>query len=140
MDGRQGRWWGPYLASVTTIEVEVRRETQQVRVRTFHLPPDPSVSADDSWRAETVVTLDDLAVVAFGPTEEQALLRLGEEVQNTWAERVERQRGASPRVGDHLNVARPEDVSLNETWLSVHWDREHGCVHAEFKGFTASLE
>jgi hypothetical protein len=125
---------------VTTIQVEVRQEAQQVRVRTFHLPPDPSVSADNTWRAETVVTLDDVPVAAFGPTEEQALLRLGEEVQNTWAARLEKQRGAPPRVADHLNVARPEDVTLNETWLSVHWDREHGCIHAEFKGFTDSLE
>ena len=29
---------------------------------------------------------------------------------------------------------------MNEPWLSVHWDREHGCVHAEFKGFANSVE
>jgi hypothetical protein len=29
---------------------------------------------------------------------------------------------------------------MNEPWLSVHWDREHGCVLAEFKGFANSTE
>jgi hypothetical protein len=123
---------------VTTIQVEVQGEPQQVRVRTFHLPPDPSVSANNTWRAETVVTLDDVALTAFGPTEEDALRRLGEEVRSTWAARVGRQRGRQPSVSD-LNV-RPEDVHLNEPWLSIHWDREHRCVHAEFKGFTDSPE
>jgi hypothetical protein len=29
---------------------------------------------------------------------------------------------------------------LDKPWLSVHWDREHTCVHAEFKGFANSAE
>ena len=140
MSTREGRWWGPYLVSVTTIQVDVRGEPQQVRVRTFHLPPDPSVSADSTWRAETVVTLDDVAVAAFGPTEEAALRNLGEEVRTTWVARLVRQRGRQSTVSDQLNVALPEDLYLDEPWLSVHWDREHLCVHAEFKGFADSVE
>jgi hypothetical protein len=138
VSSRLGRWWGPYLVSVKTIQVEVHGEAQNVRVRTFHLPPDPSVSAQNTWRAETVVTLDDVAVAAFGPTEEESLRSLAEEVRNTWVARVVRQRGHQPTI-DQLN-AQPEDVHLNEPWLSIHWDREHRCVHAEFKGFTNSVE
>ena len=140
MSGRQGRWWGPYLVSITTVQVEVHGESQQVRVRTFHLPPDPSVSADNTWRAETVVTVDDVALSAFGFTEEDALRRLGEEVRTTWEARVGKQRDLPPTLSDHLKVAQPEDVHLNAPWLSIHWDREHECVHAEFKGFTDSVE
>jgi hypothetical protein len=133
-----GRWWGPYLVSVKTIQVEVHGEAQNVRVRTFHLPPDPSVSAQNTWRAETVVTLDDVAVAAFGPTEEESLRSLAEKVRNTWVARVVRQRGHQPTI-DQLN-AHPDDVHLNEPWLSIHWDRERRCVRAEFKGFTNSVE
>src|SRR5712691_846592 len=39
-----------------------------------------------------------------------------------------------------MTAPRPEDIHLNEPWLSVHWDREHGCVHAEFKAFANSAE
>jgi len=39
-----------------------------------------------------------------------------------------------------MGAPRPEDVHLNEPWLSVHWDGEHGCVHAEFKAFANSAE
>lgn len=140
MSARQGRWWGPYLVSVTTIQVDVLGELQQVRARTFHLPPDPSVSAENTWRAEAVVTLDDVAISAFGPSEEEALQRLAEEARNTWVARVERQRSRPSSVSDHLNVGRAQDVYLNEAWLSIRWDSEHRCVNAEFKGFADSVE
>jgi hypothetical protein len=39
-----------------------------------------------------------------------------------------------------MSAPRPEDVHLNEPWLSVHWDREYRGVHAEFKGFANSAE
>jgi hypothetical protein len=32
------------------------------------------------------------------------------------------------------------DLYLNESWLSVRWDREHNCVHSEWKGFANSVE
>jgi hypothetical protein len=140
VSGRQGRWWGPYLISITSIEVEVQGEPQKVSARTFHLPRDPSVPADKTWRAEAVVTVDDVAVAAFGSTEEDALQRLGEQVKNTWEARVGKQRDLPPTLGEHLKVAHPEDVHLNAPWLSIHWDRDHACVHAEFKGFTDSDE
>jgi hypothetical protein len=138
VSSRLGRWWGPYLVSVKTIQVEVHGEAQNVRVRTFHLPPDPSVSGQNTWRAETVVTLDDVAIAAFGATEEESLQSLGEEVRSAWVARVGRQRGRPPTLADS-NV-QSENVHLNEPWLSIHWDREHNCVHAEFKGFTDSAE
>lgn len=134
---RQGRWWGPYLVSIDTIQVEVHGQPQDVRVRTFHLPPDPSIPEGSAWRAETVVTIDDVAVAAFGSTQEDALRKLGREVQATLVARVGLQRGHTPVLGDRL---RAEDVHLNEPWLSIHWDRERECVHAEFKGFTNSVE
>jgi hypothetical protein len=39
-----------------------------------------------------------------------------------------------------MTAPRPGDVHLDEPWLSVHWDGEHRCVHAEFKGFANSAE
>ena len=39
-----------------------------------------------------------------------------------------------------MSAPRPEDIHLNEPWLSVRWDRDHGCVLAEFKGFANSAE
>jgi hypothetical protein len=39
-----------------------------------------------------------------------------------------------------MTAPRPEDVHLNEPWLSVNWDREHRCIYAEFKGFANSAE
>jgi hypothetical protein len=31
-----------------------------------------------------------------------------------------------------------DDVHLDERWLSIRWDRQHHCVHAEFKTFANS--
>jgi hypothetical protein len=140
MSAREGRWWATYLVNAKTIQVEIHGEAQQVRVQTFHLPRDPSVPEGSRWRAETVITLDDVAVAAFGPTEEDALRKVREEVQKTWEARVEKQRSRPPTLSEHLTVSGPDDVFLNEPWLSVHWDRERKYVHAEFKGYANSVE
>ena len=39
-----------------------------------------------------------------------------------------------------MSSAAPVDVLLDEPWLSIRWDRLHGCVRAEFKCFATSAE
>jgi len=37
-------------------------------------------------------------------------------------------------------VGSSGDVFLDEPWLWIAWDRQHKCVHAEFKSFANSSE
>ena len=39
-----------------------------------------------------------------------------------------------------MSASRPGDTYLNERWLSIQWDAEYRCVHAEFKAFANSAE
>ena len=32
------------------------------------------------------------------------------------------------------------DIDFDQPWLSIHWDAEHDCVHAEWKGFANSAQ
>ena len=74
-------------------------------------------------------------VAAFGPTENEALKNLGDQLQKTWTARIQKQREAQP-----ASAERPGDVHSDEPWLSIRWDSEHQCVYAEFKGFCTSAE
>lgn len=132
MSERQGRWWASYEVREAAVLVDVHGEYQQIRARTFNLPPDPQTPA---WRAEAVITIDDVAVSAGGATEEEALLGLRDEARKIWEARVDTQRRPSITRGDPS-----PDVHLNEPWLSIHWDPERRYVHAEFKGFATSVE
>jgi hypothetical protein len=93
-----------------------------------------------SWRADAVITLDDVAITTFASTEDETLRRLSEKAISTWEARVDRQRSLKPSLRDHIRASRPEDVYLNEPWLSIHWDSERKYVHADFKGFANSEE
>ena len=33
-----------------------------------------------------------------------------------------------------------DDAYANDPWVSVRWDREHGCVYSEWNGFANSVE
>jgi hypothetical protein len=39
-----------------------------------------------------------------------------------------------------MNAFPPDDVHLDERYLSIYWDREHRCVYAAFKSFATSVE
>ena len=39
-----------------------------------------------------------------------------------------------------MNMFPPDDVHLDERYLSIYWDREHRCVYAAFKSFATSVE
>ena len=45
---------------------------------------------------------------------------------------------AAPVV--RVSVGSPGDVYVDEPWLWIAWDRQHKCVHAEFKSFANSSE
>jgi hypothetical protein len=138
MHAREGRWWAAYIVRVTTVQPNVFGQPQVARAQTFHLPPDSDQPFE--WRADAVITLDDVLVTGYGPTEDEALSSLAQEVKATWEARVAEQRSRPPTLRNHLGKPRPEDVHLNEPWLSIHWDPEHKAVHADFKGYATSPE
>jgi hypothetical protein len=39
-----------------------------------------------------------------------------------------------------MGSSKPGDVYVDEPWLWIGWDRQHKCVHAEFKSFANSSE
>jgi hypothetical protein len=39
-----------------------------------------------------------------------------------------------------MSTSRVEQVYAVEPWLSIRWDREHACVHAEWTGFANSAQ
>jgi hypothetical protein len=132
MSWRQGRWWAIYEVREVVVLVDVHGEYQQIRARTFHLPSDPRFPA---WKAESVITIDDVAVSATGATEDDALRELRDEARKAWEARIEAQRRGSPTLPEPSG-----DVYFNKPWLSIHWDPKRSYVHAEFKGFATSAE
>jgi hypothetical protein len=44
------------------------------------------------------------------------------------------------RDGDPVSTPRPGNVHLDEPWLTISWEPQHGCVYAEFKAFANSSE
>jgi hypothetical protein len=135
----EDRWWSVYLSRAIQIEVDVYGEPQSLAVQTFHLPPGRSVALS-AWRAEAMIPIAEVVLTAVGPTEEVALTDLIAEVQRTWEARINKQRGQPPVMRDHLDISHPEDVHLNEPWLSIHWDRDRQYIHADWKGFCSSPE
>jgi len=139
MADSQDRWWSVYLVTATSIDVDVHGESQSIAVQTYNLPPGRAAAAG-RWRAEAVIPIADIELAAIGPTEETALENLTGEVQRSWEARIDQQRALPPTLRAHLNVSRPEDVHLNEPWLSIHWDHVGQYVLADFKGFCNSVE
>src|SRR5260370_42598605 len=39
-----------------------------------------------------------------------------------------------------VNPSPTDDIYVDEPWLLLRWDREHGCVFAEWKAFATSME
>lgn len=39
-----------------------------------------------------------------------------------------------------MSTLRSDGVYADEPWVSVQWDREYGCVYAEWKGFANTVE
>ena len=39
-----------------------------------------------------------------------------------------------------MNATSKDAVYVDEPWLLMHWDGEHGCLFAEWKGFATSAE
>ena len=39
-----------------------------------------------------------------------------------------------------MGPSSPGDVYVDEPWLRIGWDRQHKCVHAEFKSFANSSD
>src|ERR1700687_1901464 len=39
-----------------------------------------------------------------------------------------------------MSTSRVDQVYAVEPWLSIRWDREHACVHAEWTGFANSAQ
>ena len=39
-----------------------------------------------------------------------------------------------------MGSSKSDDVYVDEPWLRIGWDRQHKCVHAEFKSFANSSE
>jgi hypothetical protein len=133
------RWWSVYLSRATSIWVDIHGEPQSIAVQTYNLPPGRS-EAGSAWRAEAVIPVAEVELSAVGPTEEVAMTNLGGEVRRSWEARIARQRGQPPVMRDHLDVRDPQNVHLNEPWLSIHWDSERHYIHADFKGFCNSSE
>jgi hypothetical protein len=129
----RGRWWSSYFVRSPGIKVEVYGQSQAIQASTFQLPPNRAGPAS-GWRAEAMIPSAELMVAAVGPTEDDALQALRDEVRKTWTARIQKQR-ERPAGGDG-----PGDVYSDEPWLSIRWDREHECVYAEFKGFCTSAE
>jgi hypothetical protein len=128
-----------YLVREAPILIDVYGESQPARARTFHLPPDAEALATSRWRAETVITLDDVRVEASGASEAEALQALQDEARRTWEARVDEQRH-QPSTGDHLIGSGSRDIHSDEPWLTITWDEKHKCVYAEFKGYANSVE
>jgi hypothetical protein len=129
----RGRWWSSYFVKSTGIAVEVYGQSQTLQASTFQLPPNRAATAS-GWRAEAMIPSAEVMVAAVGPTENDALEALRDEVRKTWTARIQKQR-ERPAGGDESG-----DVHSDEPWLSIRWDREHACVYAEFKGFCTSAE
>lgn len=130
----RGRWWSSYFVRSTSIQVEVFGQPQALQASSFELPPNRAV-AGSNWRAEAMIPAAEVLVAAFGPTEDDALRALREEVRKTWAARIQEQREREPAGEDASG-----DIHSDEPWLSIRWDSKHECVYAEFKGFSTSAE
>ena len=48
--------------------------------------------------------------------------------------------GAAGLISNGLSQLRPEAGDTDEKWLSIRWDSERRCVHAEWKGFANSAQ
>lgn len=118
----------------TPIEVEVYGQSQALPANTFQLPPNRAEAAK-GWRAEATIPSAEVMVATFGLTEDDALKALRDEVRKTWTARIQKQRERPVAEADVSG-----DVHSDEPWLMIRWDREHGCVYAEFKGFCTSPE
>lgn len=42
--------------------------------------------------------------------------------------------------GQGGNGKEYDDVYADDRWVSIRWDREHGCVYSDWKGFANSVE
>jgi len=135
----EGRWWTAYRVGVTSMMVEIYGEPQTVEAQTYHLPPSRR-DGTNSWRAEGVIPVAEITLAAFGATEEDALQRLREDVTTSWEARIQKQRAQPPTLAEELGITTPDDVHANESWVSIHWDRERGCIHADWKGYANSVE
>lgn len=47
---------------------------------------------------------------------------------------------AAGLISNGLSPLRPEAGDTDEKWLSIRWDGERRCVHAEWKGFANSTQ
>lgn len=135
----EDRWWSVYLVRATSIDVDIYGESQSIAVQTYNLPPGRAGSLGP-WRAEAVIPIADTELAGTGLTEDAALGNLSSAVRSSWEARIDQQRGKPAILRDHLHVAHPEDVHLNEPWLSIHWDRAGHYILADFKGYCNSDE
>jgi hypothetical protein len=130
----RGRWWSSYFVNSKQVQVEVYGQNQTLQASIFRLPPNRADAAG-AWRAEAMIPAVEIMVAAFGPTEDDAIQALKDEVRKTWTERIQKQRETQPATGDV-----PSHVHSDEPWLTIRWDGENSCVYAEFKGFATGAE